>query len=351
MARDIVAIVSDLQKARKRLQKEANERPNIEEEIKKLEDELKDTTNAANSSSPEAKGKKASETEIPPQDESQKPGQNPKISSEETKKPASKYSGQIQGVKGIIGSLEAKMAELRAKQKAGSRNPQNENEEIRGFDSGGSSVEIDLEAQDIEAQIAMIEAEIGSQQKKLFNLQELENIEKERQFLRDFFAQAKENGILQEHENDGKGGYRFSCASEAEAEVVASQLAGKYKQLGFDCDISKSKGNFTVVVKMPESFKDRDPLNMSPEEIIQAREALQAEKTGKNQEQSQQKSGTEKSGEPSISQESWVSKIAPGRSGLEIHNQGSGKWADYVRGREAQSAERGGIEGGGASIG
>jgi hypothetical protein len=162
------------------------------------------------------------------------------------------------GVRVTLKSLDAKLNAL---------NRQNEKEEVRGFTDGGVAID-DEEAKDLAAQVAMIE-----QQKKEIRERELKK----------FVEEGGKEGVVSrggESSKKGAGDEIFqSCSSFAETESLAAAVEKKFRALGLKCDISKSKGGvITVTVDMPDRFKGQDPLKMSEDMLIKAKEELDSAK-------------------------------------------------------------------------
>lgn len=157
--------------------------------------------------------------------------------------------------------------DLLIKQIADLKVQQNEKEKIRGFSEGGASVESEVDDKESLAELESVKNKIA--------------ILEEQKSLNELFADAlegdgKDSPKLEGGEDDQKGGGKFICQDAAQARAVANQIVASYKNLGIDCDLSESMngGSLTIVVTVhiPEQFKGKDPLKMSPEELAELKE-------------------------------------------------------------------------------
>ncbi len=167
--------------------------------------------------------------------------------------PKNKYLSRIEGLLVTIGSLDGKLREL-------AKRRQNKKEEMRGITEGGASIaspDADTD-KDLNAQIAAI-----SEQRSAIEAQK---------YLNQIFEEASKNKILEDGQDDQKGGGSFKCNSLEEASAMAHEIASTYEKLGFKCNISRDGNVFKVNVEVPKELVGKDPLAMSADELLKARE-------------------------------------------------------------------------------
>ena len=173
------------------------------------------------------------------------------MSKSESKKP-NKYKQQVD-------LLTKQIADLKAQQ--------NEKEKIRGFSEGGSSVESEVDDKESLAELESLKnkIEILEAQKSLNEL-----------FAEALEGDGKDSPKLEGGEDDQKGGGKFICQNAEQARATANQIVASYANLGIKCDLSEAMNGgaltITVTVHMPEQFKGKDPLKMSPEELAEIKE-------------------------------------------------------------------------------
>ncbi len=148
--------------------------------------------------------------------------------------PKNKYQARAEGILVTLGSIDGKLKEL-------------ERLASKGL----------LPLAEIEKQKKFLSAE-----KKIWEAQKTLN-----QTVGDALAK----GNLREgDEIKGGGIFHFSLAQETQNTAIV--IAQTYRALGFECDIVSSKDgkSLKVEIHMPEKFKDRNPLEMSSAEILEA---------------------------------------------------------------------------------
>lgn len=177
------------------------------------------------------------------------------------RKPKNKYEAQAKGLEITIASLKAKMAELE-------KNRKNDKEDVRGFSDGGSSIKSEDRSDE-----KYITSEIATTEERLLIL----GAQKD---LNEIFEKAAKERILENDEDDGKGGGSFKYQSREQAARRAQEIIEKYKTLGFSCEVSESKnGDIEIKVQLPKELEGKkNPLEMSETELQEAKDLTEQEK-------------------------------------------------------------------------
>jgi len=150
-----------------------------------------------------------------------------------------KYERRGDGLRAKIEALRDLMAK---------KHRDNEQENNKGFSKGGAQEEVNEKEAD--AEMAMLEQELSEAQKQ----QEINNLL-----------------LNNECRGDEKEGDVIDAGND-KAMRLAQDIAEKYHELGFQCEISVEENNVRVAPIMPQNFKGRDPLEMSSKELQQARQ-------------------------------------------------------------------------------
>ncbi len=242
-----------------------------------------------------------------------------------------------------IGTLRDDLAQLKTRLREFIRSQEdekndhaNEEERVKGFDKN-SALSLDEKEEEnedlknLEYRISLMEEGLLKREK------EIENVTKTKEEIDEILKGSSEIKS-QEISQDGKNkGTIFVCESNDEARQLATKLKGKFESLGLKCDMSESKNLITITVGMPKEFIGRNPLEMSADDLIVAKNLLENE-NGKNNEPNNPRPEQRQERNSALSLNDTTLKIPfSGESGLAV----VGGWTQRIANERNGSPGRG----------